>query len=278
MATKLDLGRAWNEAMALLSANRDVVLIVAAVFFFLPNVISTLMLPSQEALMMQLEALGEQPEPDELMALVSAYFEQSWWIYLLFALVQAAGVMGLLALLTDSSRPTVGEALSFGLKALAPYLVAQILSGLVMIGVPFLLVAIGGLVSVALAALLAFVGIGLAVYIWIKFSLVSPVIAIEKVMNPVAALSRSWRLTKGNSLRLLAFYFLLVICVMVLWLVVSMVLSLFTLMGEEIGLFAMAIGGGLMSMAFTTVMLLVLVAVHRQLSGRGGEPLGATFE
>lgn len=278
MATKLDLGRAWNEAMALLSANRDVVLIVAAVFFFLPNVISTLMLPSQEALVMQLEALGEQPEPDELMALVSAYFEQSWWIYLLFALVQAAGVMGLLALLTDSSRPTVGEALSFGLKALASYLVAQILSGLVMIGVPFLLVAIGGLVSVALAALLAFVGIGLAVYIWIKFSLVSPVIAIEKVMNPVAALSRSWRLTKGNSLRLLAFYFLLVICVMVLWLVVSMVLSLFTLMGEEIGLFAMAIGGGLMSMAFTTVMLLVLVAVHRQLSGRGGEPLGATFE
>lgn len=278
MATKLDLGRAWNEAMALLSANRDVVLIVAAVFFFLPNVISTLMLPSQEALVMQLEALGEQPEPDELMAILGSYFGQSWWIYLLFALVQAAGVMGLLALLTDTSRPTVGEALSFGLKALAPYLVAQILSGIVMIGVPLLLVGIGGLVSIALAALLAFVGIGLAIYIWIKFSLVSPVIAIEKVMNPVTALSRSWRLSKGNSLRLLAFYFLLVICVMVLWLVVSMVLSLFTIMGEEIGLFAMAIGGGLMSMVFTTVMLLVLVAVHRQLSGRGGEPLGETFE
>ena len=278
MATKLDLGRAWNEAMALLSANKDVVLIVAAVFFFLPNVIATLVLPSQDALMMQMEALGDQPSSEEMMAVFGDYFGQSWWIYIVFGLVQAVGVMGLLALLTDSSRPTVGEALGFGVKALVPYLVAQILFGLIMVAVPFLLMAIGGLIGIGVAALLAFVGMILAVYIWIKFSLISPVIAIEKVMNPISALARSWQLTKGNSFRLLAFYALLVICVMVLWLVVSMVLSLFSVMGEEIGLFAMAIGSGLMSMAFSTVMLLVLAAIHRQLTGTDGEPVSKTFE
>lgn len=278
MATKLDLGRAWNEAMALLSANRDVILIIAAVFFFLPNVIATLLLPAQDVLTAQLEALGDQPDPEEMMGVFADFFGQSWWIYLVFGLVQAAGVMGLLALLTDSSRPTVGEALGFGLKALVPYLAAQILFGILMVAVPILLTGIGALISIALASLMAFIGLIIAIYIWIKFSLISPVIAIEKVMNPVTALARSWKLTKGNSMRLFAFFVLLVICAGVLWLVVSLVLTLFGVFGEEIGLFAMAIGSGLMSMAFTTVMLVVLAAVHRQLSGAGGEPVGKTFE
>lgn len=278
MATKLDLGRAWNEAMALLSANRDVILIVAAVFFFLPNVIANLILPSQADLMAQIEALGEQADPTEILAVFGDYFGQSWWIYLVFVLLQAIGMMGLLALLTDSTRPTVGEALKFGLKAFVPYLVAQILIGILMVSVPILLTGIGALGGFALAAVLAFVGFAAAAYIWIKSSLIAPVIAIEKVMNPVAALARSWKLTKGNSLRLLAFFVLLFICAMVLSLVVGLVLALFSVMGEEIGLFAAAVGGGLMSMAFTTILLLILAAVYRQLSGEGGEPVGKTFE
>jgi len=278
MAAKLDLGRAWNEAMALLKANRDVVLIVAAVFFFLPNVIATLMLPSQEMLIMQLNALGDDPDFQEVLAVFSDFFGQSWWIYLVFALIQATGVLGLLALLTDKSRPTVGEALGFGVKALVPYLVAQILMGFIMVSAPILLTALGAFVSLGLATMLAFIGIGVMVYIWIKFSLLSPVIGIEKVMNPITALSRSWHLTKGNSVRLLAFYILLVIAAMVIWLVIGLLLSLFAVLGEQIGLFAMAIGSGLMSMGFTTVLLMVLAAVHRQLSGKDIENVGKTFE
>lgn len=278
MAAKLDLGRAWNEAMALFSANRDVVLIVAGVFFFLPNVIATLLLPSQEALLMQLNALGEQPELDEVLAILGQFFGENWWIYLVFGLIQATGVLGLLALLTDRSRPTVGEALGFGLKALLPYLVAQILMAFIMFAIPVLMVGLGAIISLGVATLLAFLGLFVMVYLWIKFSLLSPVIAIEKVMNPVTALSRSWQLTKGNSARLLAFFLLLVIVAMVIWLVVGMFLSLFAVLGDQIGLFAIAIGSGLMSMGFTTVILLVLAAVHRQLSGRDVQDVSKTFE
>lgn len=278
MAEKLDMGRAWNEATALLSANRDVVLVVAAVFFFLPNAVSALLLPSQEAFVMQMEALGAQPDPEDLMALFSDYLAQSWWIFVLFGLIQAAGVLGLLALLTDEARPTVGEALGFGLKALVPYIVAQILLGMIMVAVPLLLVALGVAISTGLAALLGMVGLVLVIYLWIKFSLLSPVIAIEKVMNPAAALARSWRLTKGNSLRIFAFFGLLVLAAIVLSAVAGMVFALFLLLGEEIGLFASAIGNGIVSMAFTTVMLAVLVTIHRQLSGKPVEGVRRTFE
>ncbi|WP_338241299.1 hypothetical protein [Aurantiacibacter hainanensis] len=278
MQEKLDLERAWNRATALISANRDVILVVAGVFFFLPNVISTLLLPSGESLAMQMDAQGDQPDPAEMMALFVDYFGQSWWIYLLLGLVQAVGVLGLLALLTDRSRPTVGEALGFGAKALLPYIIAQLLIGLALMLAPILLIFLGAAVNPGVAVILGFVGLILAIYLWVKFSLLSPVIAIDRIMNPVAALRRSWRLTKGNSLRLFALYFLLIIAVFVLSLVASMVFALFTVLGETIGLFAAAIGGGLISMAFTTVMLAVLAAVHRQLSGGTAESARETFE
>ncbi|MWV27222.1 hypothetical protein [Aurantiacibacter rhizosphaerae] len=278
MGEKLDLERAWNEATSLLSANRDVVLIVAAVFFFLPNVISALVLPSQDAFVMQMQALGDQPDPQEVMALFADHFAGSWWIYLIITLVQAVGMLGLLALLTDKSRPTVGEALTFGGKALIPYIIAQILLGLAMVVPSILLIALGAAINAALAVIMVFVGIALMVYIWVKLSLTSPVIAIEGIMNPINALTRSWRLTKGNSLRLFALYVLLIVAVVVLSLVAGLIFALFAVLGETIGLLVTAIGGGLISMVYTTIMLAVLAAVHRQLSGGSTARARETFE
>lgn len=278
MAEKLDLGRAWNEATALLAANKDVILIVAGVFFFLPNVISTLLLPSQDVFVAQMQGLGDQPDPEDMLALMSDFFAQSWYIYLIAGLISAVGVLGLLALLTDATRPTVGEALRFGLKALLPYIAAQILLGLIMVAVPILLIGLGVAISPGIGVLLGFVGIILMVYIWIKFSLLSPVLSIDRVLNPIKALQRSWTLTKGNSLRIFTFFLLLILAVGVLSAIASMIFTLFTVLGDEIGLFAIAIGNGLVSMAFTTVMVAVLTSIHRQLSGRSAAGVAETFE
>ena len=45
MARKFDMSRAWNEALAMLSANRETVLIIAGLFFFLPYLGMMLLLP-----------------------------------------------------------------------------------------------------------------------------------------------------------------------------------------------------------------------------------------
>ena len=42
---KLDMGRAWSDAIALLRGNQQVILIVAGVFFFLPNLALALLMP-----------------------------------------------------------------------------------------------------------------------------------------------------------------------------------------------------------------------------------------
>ncbi|GGD58152.1 hypothetical protein GRI62_01650 [Erythrobacter arachoides] len=274
----LDMGLAWNDAVALLRANLRVVLIVAGVFFFLPNAIAAVAMPQPA----ELDAMASSPDlaenMDAFMAALSGYYASIWWVFALIALLQAMGMIGLLALLTDAARPTVGQALGFGARALVPYIAAQVLVTVIIVLVGGLLVGIGAAINPALAVLLGLVALVMALYLYVKFSLVSPVIAIEKVMNPLRAIIRSWQLTKGNSLRLFFFYFLLVLVALVIFAVASMVLSIFSLAGDEAGLFASAIGGSLIQMALIVVMLGVLAAVHRQLSGGSAPAVRETFD
>jgi hypothetical protein len=275
MAIKLDMGRAWNDAVAMLSANRQVVAVVAGVFFLLPNVAMSLFAPQAPAA--ATPPPGVQPDPDQVMAQVSAelgaWFQDVWWMFLLVGLVQAIGTIGLLALLTDRSRPTVGEALGFGLRALPTYIATQliIVFGYLAFAVVLLLLASASPVAAAIVGLILIVGL---VYAMIKLVLVTPVIGIEREMNPLAALKRSWRLTKGNSLRIFGFILLLLVAFLVISVVASMVFMAASLLGDEVGLIVTAVGNGVLTMALVAVMVAALAAIHRQLSG--AVPGGAT--
>ena len=271
---QLDQGRAWNLATTMITANKDVIGIVAGVFFFLPNVAAAFLMPQSG----ELAALSgsQNPDPAALWAQLTAFYADVWWVFLLMGVAQAVGVLGLLALLTDHRRPTVGEALLFGIKALIPYLVTQLLVSFAIALVIMVLVAIGAVINVAVAVAMAALGMIVAAYIWTKFALVAPVMAIEGVLNPLAALKRSWSLTKGNSVRLFTFFLLLVLVLLVVSMITGLVFSMFGLLGAEIAVIVSALGGGLLNMAFVVVMLAVLAAVHQQLSG--GTKVGETFE
>lgn len=264
MVNKLDLGQAWNQAVALLTTNVQVVMVVAAVFFFLPNAISSLAMPQPT----ELEAMmGGATDPETILAAMVEFYGQIWWIFVLLALFQAVGALCLLMLLTDRSRPTVGEALMFGLKALVPYILVQLLANFIILSALVLPIALGMAIDPAAGVLLLPVGIGLAVYLWVRLSLAGPAMAIEKQLNPIVALQRSWQLTGGNVLLLFAFYMLLIVALGVLGLVATMAFAIFSVFGDDIGLFASAIGGSLFTMIALAVMLAVSAAVYRQLSG-----------
>ncbi|ANY19483.1 Membrane domain of glycerophosphoryl diester phosphodiesterase [Tsuneonella dongtanensis] len=273
---KFDMSAAWNEAVRLLAANRDVLLIVAGVFFFLPYVGFMLMFTNEMA---ALEAAqGADPDPEAMGQAMLGFYGSIWWMILLMAIVQGIGMLGLLALLSDRSRPTVGEALKIGLKMLLPYLGAQILVS-VLYGLLLLVpIAVGAGTSVATGVLVGIVAFVLLVYLFTKFLLVTPVIAIERVGNPLAALGRSWRLTKGNSLRLFFFILLLLVALVVVGGVISMILGLIlALAGEEVARIGNAIVSGLVNGVFYVIFLAVLAAIHRQLTGGSPEAVSETF-
>ena len=277
MLRKLDMGQAWNDAVAMLTRNRDVTLIVAAVFFFLPNAISTVAMPGTAELQGQMAAAGEA-DPEAMMEALSGFYAEIWWVLLLIALLQAVGMLAMLVLWTDRSRPTVGQALTFAVKALVPLLVAQFLAVLLIVLAVMLPIALGALISGAVAALLGLAGLVAAIYLWVKFSLTAPVVAIERTLNPIAILQQSWRATKGNSLRIFAFVLLLAVCAIVIMLLVSMLVSIFALGGEQVGLFASAIIGSLVNMVLVLVFVAVIAAIYRQLAGTGAATVRDTFD
>lgn len=275
---KFDMSAAWSEAMRLIGANRDVVLIVAGVFFFLPYVVF-MMIVGDQMTALQAGAGAGNADPEAAMEALTGFYGSIWWMVLLFAIVQYIGMLGLLALLKDRSRPTVGEALKIGATRFPSYFVAQLLAGLAILLlflIPFVIAAAG---SVAVAVIVGILTVVAGLYLFTKFSLAAPVIVIDRVLNPLTALGRSWRLTKGNSVRLFLFYFLLIVAVIVVGLVVSIVVGLvFALMGPEGALIGNSLVAGLLNAVWATLFLAALAAAHRQLAGERAETVSETFE
>ena len=270
---KLEMNRAWNQAMALIGANKDVVFVVAGVFFFLPYMIFLMAMP-------EMAAMSDPATADAAFEQLGAFYADAWWAMLLISILQGIGMLGLLALLTDQRRPTVGEALKIGASKILSYLAAYILLAMAVGMLAMLLIGGAGATGSVAAGLVAFVlAFALAAYAFVKFSLVAPVLVKEGVANPVTALRRSWRMTKGNSLRLFAFYFLLVIALFVVMMVISIVVGLLlALFGPGAQAFGSALMGSLMNAIWATLFLAVLAAVHDQLGGASRAQISETFE
>ncbi|WP_370178827.1 hypothetical protein [Alteriqipengyuania sp.] len=273
---KLDMNRAWTEALSLIQGNFGVVAAVAGVFFFLPYLAFALLMP--EANNFAIDSNSEDPSAafDQIMA----FYGEIWWIMLLLMVAQTVGTLALLALLRADNRPTVGQAIAVGAIGFLTSIAATLLFyiGFGIIGGIVMGIAIATEIT-ALAVILSILLFVVFVYVAVKISLIAPVIAIEKVYNPFTALLRSWRLTKGNSVRLFAFYLLLFIALIVVSGVINLIVMLvFGLMGQEI----MMVGTGLVNSAVNAVvivlMLGILAAVHRQLAGPDTDAVSETFE
>lgn len=269
---KFDMSEAWRDAVAMMTANREVLLVVAGIFFLLPSMaLSLSMAEFQETIM---------ADPEAAQAQLYALYANWWWLLIIVLLAQVVGYLALLALLRDSSRPTVGEALKAGLVGLLPAVGTYIL---LVVGLSIVLGTLIGVATlagssalVAIATILAFV---LGIYACVKLSLAGPVIAIDKVLNPVRVLMRSWRLTKGNSFRLFVFYALLVVVYIILSVLLAAVVGALTLvLGPDTALTVNGVVSGLLSAAATVVFVAVVAAVHRQLAGPSAQAVSQTFE
>ena len=273
---KFDSNRAWQQAVTSVSANRDVLFPVAGVFFLLPAVLSGYFMADLQAAMMQ--SLGD---PEAMARLMDGHMGSFFGVGLATALAQAIGG---LALLTDRTRPTVGQAIGSAIRALPTLIGAGLVMafGYLLLAVVFALVS-GGTAgaSSGLAGIVLMVMLVVMVYVTVKLSLLLPVVVIERVMNPLAALARSWRITRGNSFRIFAFYALLFVTYIVLATVATMlVLGLFALVTEP-GALAMLFTGvvsGTIGAIANVLFIAVLAAVHRQLAGPSAEAVSRTFE
>ena len=268
-----DSNRAWGAATAAIRANREVVIALAGVFFLLPSLVMALLFP--------------QPEPatGATMAALSAeaadYYRQSFPVALPMAVLQAGGTLALLTLLTDRTRPTVGQAIRAGFGALLPYLASQVILGMAL--AMLFMIGIGVLAAIAVSAVTVVggiaIGFGLALLV-VRFALTAPVVAIERWRNPIAALRRSWQLTAGNTGRVLFFFALVLLAFAVVMMVVTGLTGIVfgLLLPAQFVAIARAVISSVLGAGAVLVLVACLAATHAQLAGEPPERVSSTFE
>lgn len=269
---KLDTNAAWKEASAIVSANREVLFALAGVFFMLPS--------------LALAIIAGEPElvpgmtREQMMAAMEEFYAGSWWIILISAVLQIVGLMAILTLMRDRSRPTVGQAIGAGLSATPSYLAAQLL---LVIGLSLaggVLIGVAAAIAPALAVVVVLLVMVAVIFAAFRLLLVAPVVAVEGVRNPLAAMARSWRLTKGNFWRIFAFILLIlilfVVVVGIVMMIVGLILALAT-SGETQRIIAAVFSSALGAVG-VVYFAGVIAAIHRQLGGPAAADLSATFE
>lgn len=253
---------AWQFAVRKVTANRELLMAVAGVFFVLPSFAMSLLTPD----FMPAPGGDASARFQQVMAFYSGVMPYA----IALGAVQMLGAMAVLALMTDRARPTVGEALREGLRGVLPCLGAQLLLAFAL-GLGLTLVLLIGAVSgiPAVASVLIVAGIALAAWVWTRFSLALPVIAVERVRNPVTALARSWRVTRGSAGRLFAFYLLLllafVIVMSLIMLLIGVVLAL--AVSEETGKVVADLIGAMLTAVVALYFLGAVAGAHHQLAG-----------
>lgn len=274
----LDMSAAWSDGLAKVKANFQLLAIVGGVFFLLPAIVMGFVLPDAMAAVSQ-----PSFDPDAAEKLLASLGPSFFGMYAIAIVATFIGYVAMMALMSDRSRPTVGEAIGRGLKAF-PTMMAVLIA--FMLAYILLALAVGlvagglGLISSTLAGIAVFIGIvgvlvGVAL-IATRMSMSMPVIALEDTLNPVTVLKRSWTMTKPVQWPLLGFFVLLTVGYMVIAIVLSLVVGLaIAAIGSPVlsGIFNGVIGT-IVAMIFTGVV----AAVYDQLNGGSAASLSDTFE
>lgn len=259
---KLNITTAWEEAVAMVSANREVLAVLAGVFFLLPGLALELFLPKP--------AEPASEDPKVLLEMLQTYWAMAAPYVLGMFLMQTIGQLAVNRLLGGQPGATVGEALREALGGLPILILVQLLlafawmvAGIVLIGLP----AAAGVPALSILTGLAL----LVVAIWAgaRLSLIPPLIAIEAQRNPVAIIRRSWDLTRGNAGMILVFLLLVLVVAIVTSIVATVIGGLLgtVLMGEHGGAIAAGVISSLLSAVFTLYVTATVVAFYRQLTG-----------
>ena len=236
---KLDFSAAWKDAMTMLRGQREMLIALAGVFLLLPS----LLLETFAPLRSSAQTL------DDLVADLSAYMSENGLVILIVTIVTYYGQATILKLLLDPKRPTVGDALGGALRLLPAFFLVQVIVGLIW-----------------LAGLFALVIPGL--YLIGRTVLAGTVMVAEDRHNPLTVIQRSFAVTRGNGW---AVFFVVAIVWVVGWIMGIAAASIFgvvmALVGDAslVG-FGTAFVSSLFAAALQLVLLLLYIALYRQLS------------
>ncbi len=243
---RIDLAAACREALGIWRRDREVIVAIAGIFFFLPALAVALLTDISVA-----PAQGDVVDQSaQLNALLAQVMANAHWL-VLQALAELAGVTTLLALLLDPARPTVGTALRTTVRRL-PVLAGAALLVNVAQGIGLLLLILP------------------ALYVIGRSFLVLPVLVAEPERRFGDAMAHAIALTKGRVLQLLSLTAVFFLSAQMIVLLLSATASAASSGGGNPVTTAMlATAVAFVGMGMTIALTLVRATVYRRLVKTG---------
>jgi hypothetical protein len=236
---KVDPSQAWSEATSLLKRGGEPLLTLAGFFVMLPSLLAGFLLP-----------IGDRQNQTliEVWQEMNAWFAANWtWLVIVWCF-SAIGRLAILILMASPSRPTVLEAIKAGLSLLPTALFAEILFALMM--------SLG---------LMLFIVPG--IYLGARFFPLTAVIATERMRSPFGALARTFAVTRGNGWRIVFLLAIILLAFLILQGAILTVVGVLAALTASSGFggFLLEFFRALLDAGLTLVLLLVAIAVYRQL-------------
>lgn len=200
--------------------------------------------------------------------------------YFVLLLAQQAAMV---TLASPLEPPDFGAALTRGFKSALPFFGLTVLLGLGYAALLLATGALGGAAGAMVSVLLAAVSFPAMVYLACRFAVLIPVVAVDRVFSPLAALRRCWALTRGKAGAIFLALLGLAGLIAALF-VVPFVLMIGIVLGAQQG--AMIAAGAVIVGVLLFIPLLIVVslyisafiaALHSELTGGGAEALEAVF-
>lgn len=227
-----------DDLLGLLRANRALIAPIAGVFVFLPLLLLYALVPAPP-----------EAAPADAVNALTAYWHTVWYWYLLEDAVAMIGSLAILRLVLARGGATVGEAIAGAFALLPTYLAAAIVAGAAIFA-GFLLLVVPGL------------------YVAGRLAPLPALIAGERLGNPLEAIRRTLKLTRGHGWAIVG---LITLIVVPAWVTVALIHSLSGILfvavaGQQVGgLLAMIVTAA--AAALVSVLLVLLyAALYRRLT------------
>jgi len=176
---KFSYSAVWDDTLGLLRQHGRLLAAIAGVFLFMPALLVAQLLPPPQP-----------TDPARVLEAMMDYYAASWPWLLLQALASIVGTVAMLRLVF--ARTSVADALLFGLMLLPFYLLLSLIT----------------VVIVALGLILLIVP---GVYLIGRLATAAPLMVAENRRNPVAALTRSFEISRGHGWAIAGLIFLVAI-------------------------------------------------------------------
>ena len=251
---KIDFATPIVAAWTLWRRDRALLLPIAGLFVFLPQLAVLLLVPDMPR--MAAEDGGEEAMRTWSIAFAQ-WFASHGVLFLGSMLLAQFATLALAALYVDRDRPTARVALRRAAVLLPRYLLASLL-----VALPFGAV----MAAVPLPATVLLLMLPM-LYVFARTLLVAPVLIAERPMAAVAAIRRSWRLTAGNGAALMAVFAVTSLAGRA---VAGLLLGLVTVVGANpVAVAILSALAALATAAAAVALVLASVVIYGRLASKG---------